>query len=77
MQISNLSIDASTCSHLVVRGTVAGQERVIHFNRDELTLEPSEIRDAVVTRLRAFALENGYSTVNQVRNNLAGKVFHI
>jgi hypothetical protein len=77
MQITNMSVDASTCSHLVVRGTIAGVEREIHIHRDELAIEPGELRDAFLARLRAFAKENGYSTVAQVRTNLPGKVFNL
>jgi hypothetical protein len=77
MRIESMTIAPSSCGHLVVRGTVAGTERDIHITRDELQLEPDEIRDAFVARLRSFAKENGYTTVAQVRNNLPGKVFHL
>lgn len=77
MQVTNVSIAASSCDHLVISATVAGQVRTIHVSRSELALEPGEVQEAFLHRLRAFAKENGYTTVAQIRNNLAGKVFNI
>jgi hypothetical protein len=62
---------------VVLRATIGGTEYVEHITREELALEPGEVRDALVARLRSFAKENGYSTIAQVRNNLAGKVFQL
>ena len=78
MQVTNMSVDASACNHLTVRGTIAGEERVIRIHRDELSLEPDEVRTAFLMRLRSWALENSYTTANQIRNNIGGgKVFHL
>ena len=77
MIVTNMSVDASSCNHLTVRGTVAGQERVIKLHRDELTLEPEEYRTAFLMRLRSWALENNYTTANQLRNNIGGKTFYL
>lgn len=76
MQVTNVSIGNSTCSHIIITATVGGQQRTIHATREELQLDPSEVREAVVARLRSFARENNY-TLAQTRTNLAGKVFDV
>lgn len=76
MQVSNVSIAASSCEHLVITATFAGQVRTIHVSRSELALEPGEAQEAFLHRLRSFAKENGYNLA-QLRANLAGKVFHV
>jgi hypothetical protein len=76
--ISNIVIGPTTCAnHIDITATVAGQTRSIQLTREELQLDPGEVRDAFVARLRSFAKENNYTTIVQVRNNLAGKVFEL
>lgn len=76
MQVTNVSIAASSCDHLVISATVAGQVRYIHVSRQELAHEPGEVQEAFLHRLRAFAKENGYNLA-QLRANLPGKTFNI
>jgi hypothetical protein len=77
VQITNVSIAATTCQHIEITLTVAGQQRTIKATRDELTATNiEEIRAAVLARLRSFQLENNY-TFAQVRQNLGGKVFEV
>ena len=76
MTVTNVSIAAPTCSHLVVTATIAGQVRTIHVSTSEVATEPDEYRAAFVARIRSFQLENGYN-LSQLRANLAGKTFQI
>lgn len=77
MTISNVSIAPSSCSHIVITVSVAGQVRTIHTTRDELTADDArEVRAAFLSRLRSCQLENNY-TFAQLRANLAGKVFEV
>lgn len=77
MIISNIVLGSSSCGHFDITATVNGVSRTVTFYRDELTLEPDEIRDAFIARLRSFAKENNYTTITQVRTNLVGKTFQL
>jgi hypothetical protein len=76
MTVTNVSIAASTCSHLTATATINGQVRTIQVSTAEVASEPEEYRAAFVARIRSFQLENGY-TLAQLRANLAGKSFQI
>ena len=77
MQISNVSITPEPCgNHVVITATIGGVARTEKIHLSEFDPEPEDIRERFLNRIRSFKLENGY-TNNQVRNNLAGKVFHI
>jgi hypothetical protein len=64
-------------NHVTVTGTVNGAALTQTFLRSDLDLDPSDVRDAVVTRLRSAVKEAGATTPAQISTALTGKTFQV
>lgn len=67
------------CTHVRLTLTVAGQQRVVMVDREELvTRDPNEsLRERLVDRLRSAIKEAGAATPAQARAAILNKDFHL
>lgn len=54
-----------------------GAARIVQINRDELGLDPDDLRTACLARIRSAVKEAGATTNAQVNTALVGKEFQV
>jgi hypothetical protein len=70
----------SRCSglnHVTITATVNGVSRTETFLRSEFDLEPGEVREAFISRMRSAIKEAGATTAAQISTALIGKNFKL
>lgn len=74
---------ATRCSgggHYQLPVTIGGVERTLHFTREDLERNFSDMegaREAILDRLRSAIKEAGATTLVQIRNAISSKTFHV
>ena len=64
-------------NHIDLTITVGAQARTIHLLQSDLTLEPDELRDAVITRVRSAVKESGATTAAEVKAAIEGQTYRV
>jgi hypothetical protein len=64
-------------NHYHIAGTVNGVARTITIHRSELDLDPTEVVDAFVARVRSDLKENSITTFAAAKTRLEGRTFQL
>jgi len=74
--INSLSLCAGG-NHVTISATVNGNARTVRLLRSDFALDPGELDDAAIARLRSAVKEAGATTNAQIQTALVGKTFQV